>query len=179
MNNTSLSLVVIDGPMGSGKTTTVQLLNSKLNGTAILSRSEIKKFINNFDEGSHNKVVQNVTTVMVDEFLKNGVSVIVEWAMRSERVEAFKEMAKKYNARCFVYELDAPKDMLLKRVEERTRILLHKEELPAENKENVRINFEKNYSFRTDHKYKGATIIDSSILNTEEIVAKILTDLKS
>jgi thymidylate kinase len=179
MNNPSLFLIVIDGPMGSGKTTTARLLNSKLEGTARLERSEIKRFISNFDEEHHNKVVQNVATVMVDEFLKNGVSVVVEWAMRSERVEAFQEIAKKYNARCFVYELDAPKDMLLKRVEERTRILLDKKELPAENKENVQRNFEKNYSFRIDHKYQGAIVIDSSKLDSEKIADRILMDLKS
>lgn len=178
MNNVPLFLIVIDGPMGSGKTTTVQLLKSKLGGAAFLSRSEIKKFISNFDEEFHNKVVQNVTTVMVDEFLKNGVSVVVEWAMRSERVEAFQEIAKIYNAHCFVYELHAPKDTLLKRVEERTGVLLNKEELPAENKENVQKNFEKNYSFRIDHKYQSATVIDSGTLNTEEIVTRILNDLK-
>ena len=84
----------------------------------------------------------------------------------------------KYNARCYLYELDAPKKLLLKRVEERTRILLNKEELPIENKENVQKNFEKNYSFRTDHKYQDATTIDSGSLSTEEIVEKILAELQ-
>lgn len=179
MNNLSPFLVVIDGPMGSGKTTTARLLHSKLEGTVRLERSEIKRFISNFDEDSHNKVVQDVAMVMVDEFLKNGVSVVVEWTMSSGRVERFKEIAKKYNIRCYVYELYAPKDLLLKRVEERTRVLLKKEELPDKNKENIYKNFENNYSFRIDHKYKDATVIDSSKLSIEEVGERILSDLRT
>lgn len=171
-------LIIIDGPMGSGKTTASKLLHVKLEGTARVALADIKRLISGFEKDhEYNKISQEVILVMVDEYLKRGINVIVEWAMKKERGEAFIEIAKKYNVRCLFYRLDAPRDLLIQRVKDRTAALLDKPELEEYNLENIEKNFEKNYSFHVENSYKEARVIDSEKLSGEEIAQLIMKDL--
>ena len=43
-----LFLILIDGPMGSGKTTISQILHSKLKRTAYIGLDRVKRFISDF-----------------------------------------------------------------------------------------------------------------------------------
>jgi thymidylate kinase len=173
-----LFVVVIDGPMGSGKTTVSKLLNEKLEGTARVALADVKRFISGFEKDhNYNVVSQEIILVMVEEYLKRGISVIVEWAMKKERAEAFKEIAKKYNAQHFIYQLDAPKSLLIERVKERTGTLLDKSELPEKNIKNIEENFEKNYSFHIENKHDDVAVIDSEKLSPEQIVDHIIGEI--
>lgn len=171
-------LVIIDGPMGSGKTTVSKMLHERLEGTARVALADVKRFISGFEKDhTYNKISQEVILSMVDEYLKRGINVIVEWAMKKERGETFMEISKKHDVRCLFYQLDAPKELLLNRVKNRTTVLLNKSELADHNIENIEKNFEKNYNFHSENKYGGAIIFDSEKLSPEQIVELILKDL--
>lgn len=180
LTNDNLFIVVIDGPMGAGKTTSSKLLNQKLEGTARVALADVKRFISGFEKDhTYNRISQEIIIVMVEEYLKRGISVIVEWAMKESVAENLIATAAKYNAQSYFFQLDAPKDLLLQRVKDRTKTLLNLSELEDKNIKNIEENFEKNYSFHIENKYKKAEVIDSTTLSVEEIVERMLEQINS
>lgn len=178
-SKSKLFIVVIDGPMGSGKTTLSKLLNKKLEGTARVPLDEIKKYISGTKKDhSFKKISQEMVMIMTEEYLKRGVSVIIEWAMKEVHVKDFIKIAKKNNAQCFIYQLNAPRELLVERVKERTKILLNKPKLEKKNIKNIEKHFEEHYDFHKKTKYDEAVIIDSEKLNPEQIVKLILKEIK-
>ena len=125
--------------------------------------------------------------VLINEYLKRKVSVVVEWAtnvvidwkMKKQHTEIFAKIAKKNSARLFIYQLDAPKSVLIKRVKERTKLILNKSKLPKRNAENVERNFENHYTFHVKSKYNNSILLNSETLNPEQIANKILQDINS
>lgn len=86
----------VDGPMGSGKTTTTKLLNEKLPDAARIALPDIKRLIPNYKENERSlSVIREVMKVMIDKYLELGVSVIVEQITRAEGVELLKNTAAK------------------------------------------------------------------------------------
>lgn len=72
-------LILIDGPMGSGKTNTSKLLNEKMPDTARVALPDINRLIPNYGENQHTlHVIREVMKVMVDKYLEHGVSVVIE-----------------------------------------------------------------------------------------------------
>ena len=172
-------ILILDGPMGSGKTTASKILNEKLEGTARVALADVKRFISGFEKDhAYNKISQEVIIVMTEEYIKRGISVIVEWAMRKERAETLKAIADKYNARFFMYQLDAPKELLIQRVKDRTKLMLNKPELSEKNLENIHENFETNYAFHVEHRHTGANVLNSEKLSSEQIVEKIIKEIE-
>jgi hypothetical protein len=107
-NRRRLFVIVIDGPMGAGKTTTSKLLHEQLGGTARITLAEIKRLISGHtDEEDYGSVSQEVIMGMVEGYLTHGISCIVEWGMEKDRVEAIKSLAEKHDAQCFIYQLSA------------------------------------------------------------------------
>ena len=172
-------LLILDGPMGSGKTTTSKLLNEKLQGTARIALGDVKRFISGFDKDHmYNKISQEVILVMVNEYLKRGISVIVEWAMNKKKVDSFKDIANNNKSRFIVYQLDAPRELLLQRVKERTHSLINKPELSKRNIKNIEENFDKNYGFHIENRHDSAIVLNSQELNPKKITNLILKELK-
>lgn len=63
----------------------------------------MKRFISEFREvPSHPEVTKKVINVMTTEYLKNGISVIVEQNMDRDDVEALKEIAEAQKADFFM-----------------------------------------------------------------------------
>lgn len=174
-----LFMVLIDGPMGAGKTTTSRLLNKKLEGTARVPLDEIKKYISGFRTNpACKKISREIQMIMVEAYLKRGISVIIEWAMKQEHIENFIKIAKRNKARFFIYQLNAPKHLLIKRVKERTRMLKGRSRLTKESVEKIDKKFEKNYNFHFKNRYNEAIVFDSKKLSSEQIVKNILKEIK-
>ena len=165
-------LIVIDGPMGSGKTTVAKLLHEKLKRTAHLGLDRVKWFISDFKRvPADNEIVRDVIAAMAKEYLKHGINVIIEQGMRSDSIKALKKAAERQGATCFIYQLDAPKELLLKRINQRPR-LAGKPKIS-----NTRI--ERNYKAHTEHKYNGAVVMDSVKFTAKQIASQILKDLSN
>ncbi|MEI7709523.1 MAG: AAA family ATPase [bacterium] len=170
-------LLVLDGPMGTGKTTVSKLLHAKLEGTARVGFDDVKKFIYDFQKDhEYKKISQKVILAMANEYLKSGINVITEWVMKKERVADFMKIAKKNDARFFTYELDAPKELLIKRVKERNKksstVLKPKQSISELLK-----NFEKNYDYHSKNRHNHTKILNSEKLTPEQIARKILRDM--
>ena len=163
-------LIIIDGPMGAGKTTVAKLLHERLKRTALLGLDRIKWFISDFKRiPEDNEIVRNVVAAMTKEYLRQGISVIIEQGMRKDSIEKLKKMARQNGATCLVYQLEAPKRLLLERVHERPR-------LPGKPRiSNARI--ERNYKFHQENKYAKAIVFDAEKMTAKQIANRIMKDL--
>jgi predicted kinase len=164
-------LIVIDGPMGAGKTTVATLLHKKMKRTAYLGLDKIKWFISDFKRvPEDNEIVREVVAAMANEYLKHGISVIVEQGMRKEKIEELKRIAKKHRASYHFYQLEAPKALLFKRIQERPRLI---------GKPRISMaRIERNYNAYFAHKHPNASVLDAEKLTAQQLATHILRDLK-
>ena len=108
----ALTLVVIFGAAGSGKTSVAKLLHEKLPGGAYIGVDQIKRFIFGFrDNADFDQISRKVVIAMTVEYLSCGLGVIVEQGMRRDELDAFKLVAADCGAVFSVYRLDVPFDV--------------------------------------------------------------------
>lgn len=153
-------LILIDGPMGSGKTTVSQLLQKRMEGlVALLSLDRFKRLVSNHkpDSKIHLSLASDVGAAMTNQYLKQKVDVIVEKAFT--RDEFVKDFLKKIRVKCkrYVYQLEAPLNLRKSRVKERE---LHPEVTKRPPMSKV-IRNSKNYK---EFRYQKAIVFDSSKL---------------
>jgi len=167
-------LIIIDGPIGSGKTTVSKILHKKLKRTALISLDRLKRLISDFRRGNHDDIqlASDIGVAMTKEYLKQGFNVIVEKAFsRSEYVKDFTKIAKNRNIKLLVYQLEAPLEIRIYRVGER--------DLPEGVKTKPsKSRILKNAKHHDLYKYKRAKIFDSKKLSPNKIAREILKDLE-
>ncbi len=158
--------------MGAGKTTVAKILHTKLKRTAYLGLDRVKWYISDFKRiPRDNNISRNILLVMIKEYLRQGINVLLDQGMKKDEVEVFKKIAKKYNAKCFIYQLDAPKKLLINRIKERTKLL---------NKPKIsQARIDRNYKIHFNNRYNHITIFDSEKLNPKMIANKILKEVKN
>lgn len=117
-------IIILDGPMGSGKSTVGAIIVKKLRRTALINEDKIKWFISDFRRSKRdNAIVRAVMIEMCKEYLKQGINlVITQGFLREKRpLSPFIAMSKKSKSKLLVYHLDAPKTVLLQRIKERKK----------------------------------------------------------
>ncbi|MFA5258496.1 MAG: AAA family ATPase [Candidatus Pacearchaeota archaeon] len=166
-------LVIIDGPMGAGKSTVSKLIHKKIKYSALLSLDRIKHIISGVkvDDLEHLQLASEIGAVMTKEYLKRGKNVIVEKAFTKE--EYLKDFLKQVNyqhSEIFIYQIEAPLKLRIERVKGR--------DSPEGIKTKPTLKkIKKNHENYNNFKYKNAKIFDSSRLTAIQIVNQILKDL--
>ncbi len=164
-------VIVIDGPMGAGKTTVAAMLHKKLKRTAHIGLDRIKWFISDFKRvPKDNEIVRSVVTAMAEEYLKQGISVIIEQGMRKERIDALKKIAGKHHARFLAYQLTGPKAVLIGRVHQRPHLSNRPKVTDARIERNWR-------AYWKSHKESVATLIDTEKITARKVANRILDDI--
>ncbi len=172
-------LIFVDGPMGSGKTTTTKLLNTELPDTARVAFPDIKRLIPNYGENAKTiSVIKDVMSVMIDKYLEHGVSVIVEQITKQEGITKLKLIAEKHGADFFAYRMSAPKDIRWERVKERTRQMMEVETLPESKVEELRGYFEPNNEFYEENPSDLSVQIDSFANSSDSVVEIIKKNIE-
>ncbi len=173
-------LVLIDGPMGSGKTTTSKLINQKLPDSARIALPDIKRLVPNFRENMKTlAVVREVMRAMIEKYLENGVSVVLEQITSTDGVNTLKQIAETHNVDFYVFRLTAPKDIRLQRVYDRTKEMMAVSELPQSKIDELNGYFELNDQFYIDNPLKAVEIIDTQKLDLDQRTDMIISRLSA
>lgn len=168
-------IIFIDGPMGSGKTTTTKLLNQKLPDTARVAMPDIKRLVPNYKENPNTLLVlRDVIGAMIDKYLQHNVSVIVEIVTKADGIEKLKSIAEKNGAKFFAYRLTAPKDSRERRVHERTKEVLAVDELSQKKIKELYNYFEPNDEFYINNPADDVEYIDTEKMNPDEVTDFII-----
>lgn len=173
-------LILIDGPMGSGKTTTSKLLNQKLPDTARVALPDIKRLVPNFREYPETlRIIREVMFVMIDKYLENGVSVIVEQITKSEGAHLLKAAVEKHGGVFYGYRLTADRELRWNRVKERTRQLMETDALPQSKIDELAGYFEPNDLFYIQNPIEVSEKIATDLLEPEQVADLIISKLST
>lgn len=166
-------LLLIDGPMGGGKSTVADLLKKSLVGAVFTGLDRLKWSIAGFNRTpEENKLAAHLVESIARTALEDGASVCVEQGfMRAEYMEPYIKMAHGLGVELLVYQIEAPREALIERLTSR--------KTPTEAKTQVsREKIEKNIDSYFENKYKQAKVIDSQNLAPEQISEMIMKDLR-
>lgn len=166
-------LVIIDGPMGSGKTTVGKILHSKLKRTAVISSDKIKFFISDFERGERDNAITGfVLQQMCREYAKQGINIVLPQGFwKKEYVDPYIQIAKENNLKLFIYQLEAPRDVLVERIKNRPTPSTVKTPVPEE-------RIKENLDTWETYRYESEKVFNSLELSPEQIADQILEDLK-
>jgi len=169
-------LVIIDGHMGSGKSTVANMLHKKLEGkTALISLDGLKRIVSNYkmDSKEHLELAAKSGAAMTNTYLNEKINVIVEKAFTKEEfLESFIKSIK-IKSRRFIYQIETPFEVAFSRIKEREKL---KEKGIPKNKLKEKVI--RNYSHYKELKYNKAKVFDSSKLTSRQILNRIMKDLK-
>lgn len=158
-------LIIIDGPMGSGKSTISKLLQKKLK-CALLSMDVIKKFIHDFqnaEKSSRKFAKYEITSLISRAYLKKGISVIIEQSLAdSQTISNLIKKSKQKNIPFFVFKVDAPLKTRLQRVLKRDKNPLKKSKFLEDHESFNKSKFSYELEFNSEEE------------KIEEIVKKIV-----
>lgn len=100
-------LLLLDGMMGAGKTTTTSILKEQLPRTAIIGMDRIKKFVSDFERNERdNNIARAVTIEMAKKYLELGLSVIVDQPFwDSADIQQYETIAKDHSVSFYKYSL--------------------------------------------------------------------------
>jgi len=164
-------MILIDGPMGSGKTTIGRLLHKELPRTAILSTDSIKFFISDFERGERdNAIAAAVLMQMCKEYVKHGINILLPQGFwKKEYMDPYISLAKEHNLEVFMYQLEASRDVLLERIAARP--------IPAGRTPVPQERILKNLQTWEDNKFEAGKVFNTEEFAAEEIVQLILKDI--
>ncbi len=169
-------LIIIDGPMGAGKSTVAELLQKKMKGrVALISLDKLKRVVSEYkmDSFEHLELAAKSGSAMADTYLKEGINVIVEKAFTAEvYLKSFLKLIKT-KSNILVYQVEVPFEIGFLRVKEREKI--KKGGIP---KNKIREKVTRNYKVFSESRYGDAKIFDSSKLTPRKIVNQMVKDIK-
>ncbi len=155
----------MNGPTGIGKSTVAQKIHQTQPLSFLVDIDALRRYISGYRE---NKVESKQLSLLVSEsivetYLKSGHDVIIDKVFIDvEIVERFIELGKKYNANVLEFVLNASRELVIKRAEERGY------------RENSLLTPEKVVEFWEEiqeyiKKRPQAIVVDIETLNQEEV----------
>lgn len=171
-------LIIIDGPIGAGKTTTSEILLKKLDKVAIIKLDRIKRFYSDYNNNTEFglKLATKIGASIARTYLKNKISVIVEKAFTQEKyLKDFIKETKAKKSDTHIFQIECDLETRIKRVKKREQERINKgDKIKRLTKRKILGNSE-NYRL---YKYKNAKVFDSSKLSPQQIANEIVKEVK-
>ncbi len=164
-------VIIIEGPMGSGKSTIASILHSQLPRTALLGTDKIKDVISDFNKSDEDYyLATTIMLAMARIFLENKFSLLIPQAfLKKEYADPFIKIAEEFNVKLHFYHLHAPEDELRARIIQRA----HDKNVSLPTDDKIKKNFNK---WRDNH-YEYGKKIDISDQSSLEVADLILREL--
>lgn len=164
------SIISIDGPKGSGKTTIATLLKQRLPGIVSFSLDEIRRSIPEaIPTEEYNTIAFSILLQHVMEQVNQQKDVLIDSGLTEERSLALKEAIRDSWGKWHGYALTAPHDVLLARLKQRDQ---------ANKRRTNEERFERSYDRQQQKSFDGVTIIDTTTRSPEEIADQIVKDVR-
>lgn len=169
------TVILIDGPMGSGKTTIANLIHKEVKKLVYLGTDRIKWSQSDFKRTKKEILVSiNVVLSMAKVYLKNGMNVMIAENFIDKKMRnKFISLSKKNKAELFIYHLTSPKRILLERINKRSKGYKDKK-IPPLNKSFIL----ENLNLHKMNKHLKAKIIETSTNSSKEIANLILREIQ-
>ncbi|MBT5345682.1 AAA family ATPase [Candidatus Uhrbacteria bacterium] len=160
-------LLLLDGMMGSGKTTASSLLSDHLPRTAIIGMDKVKRFVSDFERGTQdNKIAREIVLAMSEKYLELGLSVVVDHPFSSDdQVASYEALSTKYSIPIFKFQLFTTPKIAFGRVNQRQEDREHKV-----SEERIK----RNITLFEDKSNLGFKTIDTTNLQPNEVADIIL-----
>ena len=163
-------MIILEGPMGAGKTTISNILHQKLPRTALLGMDKIKWILSDFKKSEDYTLMNKVMLSMGKTFLEQGCNLIIDQAFwKREYVQPYIDLTNEYKIDLHFYQLEAPIEILKERAWNRPNT----PGKPIVTKERIEENMKKWQGNRYDF---GKTL-DTTKFTSEDIVQLIIKDL--
>ena len=117
-----MKLILINGPTGIGKSTVAQKIHQAHPLSFLVDIDAVRRYISGYREHKNESKQLSlfVSESIVDTYLKSGHDVIIDKVfVDADIVDRFFELGKKYNANTHEFILNASKELVIKRAEER------------------------------------------------------------
>jgi shikimate kinase len=176
-NNTPKKFIILlHGPMGSGKTTTSKRLHEVIVPSARVALPDMRRLISG-NHREHGEITRNVMLDMTRSYLGQNIPVIVETVCGEGYIKEYADIALKNGCLFLAYHINAEESIRWNRVCERTRLMMGLPELPLEKEEELKPIFAENKAFYDKQEGNIGSLLDTSDLITDEVISKILSDL--
>lgn len=160
-----MKLILINGPTGIGKSTVAQKIHQACPLSFLVDIDALRRYISGYREhkDESRRLSLLVSESIVETYLKAGHDVIIDKVFTDpEAVDMFIELGKKYSADVHEFVLNASKELVVKRAEERGY------------RENSLLTPEKVVRFWEEiqeyiEKRPQAIVVDIETLNQEEV----------
>lgn len=168
------TIIIIDGPMGSGKTTISNIIHKRIKKMVYLGTDKIKWLQSDFKRKDNEiSISLEVIFSMMKAYLKNGMNILlVENFINKKARDKVISLSEKNNVRLFIYNLTASKRTLLIRLHKRGKEH-EKKGLPPISKSFILRNLE----LHSKNKEISAKTINTSERTSEEIATAILKEV--
>lgn len=117
-----MKLILINGPTGIGKSTIAQKIHQSLPLSFLLDIDAQRRYISGYREyrGESLDLVIKLSLAIVENYLQSKHDVVIDKVLTDVEVaERFLELGRKYDATVFEFVLNADKETLVARAEER------------------------------------------------------------
>lgn len=165
-------ILIVNGPVCSGKTSTVTAIMGKYKKVFNLQQNKIKWLISDYTPDRDRKAVQESLLLVGERMLENGMSLILEGGSvtQGEMNKALETIGEKHGIKTTYVNIEAPLDVLKERFQERLKV-------SAERGTKVSFTDDEGYMKRYNAytAIKGdAPTFDTSVLLPEEVSEKIM-----
>ncbi len=166
-------IIIINGPIVSGKTWAVDAIMAKYKKVFRLSINKIKFLISDYNPERDRGIVHEATMIIADRMLANGMSIIMEGGsiMQGKVNEELEELGKKYRVKTTYVNVEAPLETLMTRFHDRVRLAPSRGSKLSVTDD---AGFMKRYDAYQGVKGSSNITLDSSTMTPDEIAQKIM-----